>query len=229
MPKKGDHSSVQLKGVGENIWVTVDPSQPLDTLKSDLGRAFEKLGRVASNARVILDPGKEEGQEGLIEPLALFLKDNFRVGSVSGPAQKRIITEELLRQQDVVQGWRNRRSEALILSGRVRSGQSVTARKHLVLLGDVNPGGEVVAGGDILIMGSLCGTAAAGQPNHQEAIVLALDFRPIQVQICGVIATGLSSAGEGQAEFARLEGGEIRIEAYLKASPFGRLSWPQVR
>lgn len=228
MRKKEERTSVVLKGVGDSIWVTLDPSLPLDTLRIDLGAAFERVKQVAPNSRVVLDTGGGD-PNGLIEPLASFLKKNFQVGSVTGPTPKRAPWEERVRQQDVMQSWRNRRSEALILSGRVRSGQNVTARKHLVLLGDVNPGGEVIAGGDIFILGSLCGIAAAGQPNHEEAIVLALDFRPLQVQIAGVIAAGVASPAEGETEFARLEKGEIKIEQYLKAAPFGKLSWPQVR
>ncbi|PKN61980.1 MAG: septum site-determining protein MinC [Deltaproteobacteria bacterium HGW-Deltaproteobacteria-15] len=230
MKKREEISSVKLKGVGDGISVSLDPSQPIETLQSDLKTAFERLRHVACNAKVILEPGGEEDHKELIDTLASFLKKNFGVGSVTGPARKRDVSEEQVRQQDVFQSWRNRRSEALILSGRVRSGQHVTARKHLVLLGDVNPGGEVIAGGDILILGSLCGTAAAGQPDRQEAIVLALDFRPMQVQIAGVIETNFSStAGFGQAEFARAKGGSIVIENYLKAGPFKRLSWPEVR
>lgn len=227
---KEEKPSVKLKGVGENIWVSVDPSRPLDILRDDLRLAFERLNRVAFNARIILDPGDQEDHKDLIEPLAAFLKENFGVGAVSGPSRRPVQSEERARHRDVVQAWRNCRSEALILSGRVRSGQNVTAKKHLVLLGDVNPGGEVVAGGDILIMGSFCGTAAAGQPDHEEAIILALDFRPIQVQISGVITTSPSHTSDtARAEFARVENGVIKIEDYAKASPFGRLSWPQVR
>ncbi len=228
--KKEDVPSVKLKGVGDGISVSLDPSQPLETLQADLKTAFGRLKHVAFNARVILEPGGQGDHKELIETLGSFLKENFAVGSVTGPVSKRVGSEERLRQQDMVQAWRNRRSDALILSGRVRSGQNVTARKHLILLGDVNPGGEVIAGGDVLILGSLCGTAAAGQPNHEEAIVLALDFRPMQVQVAGVIETGFASEStEGQAVFACLKDGAIKIEDYLKAGPFRRLSWPQVR
>jgi septum site-determining protein MinC len=229
MRKREDISSVKLKGVGDGISVSLDPSQPIETLQSDLKTAFERLNHVADNANVILEPGGQEDHKELIDTLASFLRKNFAVGSVTGPVRKREVSEERVRQQDVVQAWRNRRSEALILAGRVRSGQNVTARKHLILLGDVNPGGEVIAGGDILVLGSLCGTAAAGQPDHEEAIVLALDFRPMQVQISGVIETNFSPSGMGQAEFARVKDGTIQIENYLKAGPFRRRSWPEVR
>ena len=53
------------------------------------------------------------------------------------------------------------------------------------------------AGGDILVIGSLCGTAAAGQTDNRDAIILALDFRPIQVKIGSVVAAGLSAVVRG--------------------------------
>lgn len=230
MRKREDASSVKLKGVGDGICVSLDPKQPLETLQTDLKIAFKRLNHVVFNARVILEPNDREEHEELIGTLASFLREHFAVGSVTGPQKKREPTEELLRQKDLAQAWQNRRSEALIISGRVRSGQSITARKHLVLLGDVNPGGEVIAGGDILILGSLFGTAAAGQPNHQESIVLALDFRPMQVQISGVITNDFPpSANVNRAEVAILKNGVIHIENYLDAGLFRRLSWPQVR
>jgi septum site-determining protein MinC len=116
-----------------------------------------------------------------------------------------------------------------MLTGRVRSGQKVTARRHLVILGDVNPGGEVVAGGDILVMGALGGTAAAGQPDRQASIILALDFRPTQIQIGPVVAAGLPASPRKFPEYAYMEGGNIVVEDYLEANPFGRMPWPEVR
>jgi septum site-determining protein MinC len=222
--------SVWLKGVGDSLWVSLDPTQSYELLKEDLERAFERLKHVAINARVILDPGEEENHKELIDSLGAFLKEKFDVRSVSSPAKKRSPAEEHVRQQDLDQSWRHHRSDALVISGRVRSGQKITARKHLVLLGDVNPGGEVVAGGDILILGSLCGTAAAGQPDNDQSIVLALEFRPIQIQIGGVVAAGLPPpSGGATLEFARVENGTILVEDYVKANPFGKLPWPEVR
>lgn len=98
-----------------------------------------------------------------------------------------------------------------MLAGRVRSGQKVTARKHLTIMGDVNPGGEVVAGGDILVMGSLKGKATAGYPDNEERIILALDFQPEQLQIAGYVVTGIPSFQEGRAQFAHIVNYSIRI------------------
>jgi len=121
------------------------------------------------------------------------------------------------------------RSDTLVLAGRVRSGQSVRAKKHLIIMGDVNPGCELIAGGDILVIGSLLGTAAAGQPDNGDAIILALDFRPTQVKIGGIVAAGLPAAGQGALEFAQIEDGVIVVDDYLAANPFKRIPWPVIR
>jgi septum site-determining protein MinC len=97
-------------------------------------------------------------------------------------------------------------------------------------MGDVNPGGEILAGGDIFILGSLRGNATAGNPDDEQSIIFALDFRPIQVQIGGLVAAGLSSSNEeDRPEFARVENGVIVVEDYFKANPFGRIPGLELR
>jgi len=211
--------------------VTLDPETPLDILQEGLRQRFEQMKNLAENARVIIDTGSPDAHRGLVTQLGDFLKAAFPVASVAAPPEEPAILDSAprVRQRDMSRAWQNHRSDVLMLTGRVRSGQKITARKHLLILGDVNPGGEVLAGGDILVMGSLCGTASAGQPDNLNAIVLALDFRPTQVQIGGFVAAGLPDSPGKIAEFAHLENGAIMVEDYLKAAPFGRLPWPQVR
>jgi septum site-determining protein MinC len=226
---------IRIKGVGGSLWVTLDPETPLDILQEGLRQRFEQMKNLAENARVIIDTGSPEAHRGLVTQLGDFLKAAFPVASVAAPPQASpqapptVDSAPRIRQRDMSRAWQHHRSDVLMLTGRVRSGQKVTARKHLLILGDVNPGGEVVAGGDILVIGSLCGTASAGQPDNLDAIVLALDFRPTQVQIGGFVAAGLPDSPGKIAEFAHLENGAIMVEDYLKAAPFGRLPWPQVR
>lgn len=221
--------SVRLKGVGDSLWITLDPSQPMDLLQKELRLIFERLKHLAVNAKVIMDTGGDGRDANLVEDLGRFLKETFQVGAVSHPPEKRSPKKEQVRLRDLGHSWHNHRSDVLMIAGRVRSGQKVAAARHLVILGDVNPGAEVVAGGDIMVMGSLCGTAAAGQPENDEAIVLALDFRPTQVQISGYVAAGSTHPSAKSVEFAHVENHAIVVDEYLKADPFGRLPWPVVR
>lgn len=222
--------SVKLKGVGNSLWVTIDPSLSLDLLKNELTTVFERLNHMAANKTVFLDTETDESHGDLLTELSHFLQDRFDVGAVSAPPNQRSRSreEERTRKRDMDRSWQHHRSHVLMLAGRVRSGQKVTARKHLTILGDVNPGAEIVAGGDIMVMGSLKGKAAAGYPDDEGKIILALDFQPEQLQIGGHVVTGVPAFEEGRAQFAHIVSNSIIVDDYLKNNPFGRLPWPEV-
>ncbi len=71
--------------------------------------------------------------------------------------------------------------------GTVRSGQLLSFEGNIVVIGDVNPGGEVVAAGNVVVMGALRGTVHAGADGNKEAVVVALNLQPTQLRIADVI------------------------------------------
>ena len=229
---KEDAPPVKLKGVGDSLWVTINPSLPPDELKQALIAPFERLKHLAINARIIIDTGAEdpENRDELIETLGDFLKKEFQVGHVTKPVTpNRSVTQNRIRQQDMGNSWHHYQNDGLVIAGRVRSGQKIQAKKHLIVLGDLNPGAEVIAGGDIIIMGSLQGKASAGQPDNEEAIIVALEFKPTQIQIGGFVAGGMADSAKNRPEFAYIENNAIVVDDYIKENPFRRLAWPEVR
>ena len=68
----------------------------------------------------------------------------------------------------------------------LRSGQEVYYHNHIVIIGDVHPGAQVTAGGNIVIMGKCLGNVNAGVPGNTRATVIALRFNPGRL----TIATG---------------------------------------
>jgi len=220
----------RLKGVGDSLWVTFDPGKTPDILKTAISKLFVRMGHLAVNTPVVLDPAGRKVDEKLFDILSAFLKERFKVGRVSLPPEPKPDTASLKkREEETKGGWGRLEDDTLVISGRVRSGQKVEARKHLVILGDLNPGAEAIAGGDIIVLGNLLGTALAGQPDNEKAVIIALDFRPTQVQIGGFIAAGIPSSPGIKPEIARIEDNAVVVEDYIKASPFKRLAWPEVR
>ena len=67
--------------------------------------------------------------------------------------------------------------------GTLRSGQKIEVPGSIVILGDVNPGAVVVAGGNVVVIGCLKGTVYAGCPDGDDAMVIALTMDPMQIQI----------------------------------------------
>lgn len=106
----------------------------------------------------------------------------------------------------------------LYLRQTLRSGQTVSHKGHLVIIGDVNPGAEVMAEQDITVWGALRGVAHAGIGGNIEAEIRALKLQPIQIRIAHAIARSPDhprvkwrSLRGGVPETARLIDGKIRI------------------
>jgi septum site-determining protein MinC len=75
-----------------------------------------------------------------------------------------------------------------VYRGNLRSGQILRRRETVVVLGDVNPGAQVVSHGDILVWGRLRGIAHAGAVGDESSIIAALAMEPTQLRIAGLIA-----------------------------------------
>lgn len=74
-------------------------------------------------------------------------------------------------------------AKSIIISHTVRSGQRVECEGDLVVLGDVNPGAELIAGGSIVVMGTLRGLAHAGATGRKDVVISAIKLRPMQLRI----------------------------------------------
>ncbi len=80
------------------------------------------------------------------------------------------------------------KSKAVIINRTLRSGQQIKNQNSVVIVGDVNPGAEVIAGGDIIVFGRLRGVVHAGAGGNQSSQVAALKLDPTQLRIASSIA-----------------------------------------
>lgn len=97
--------------------------------------------------------------------------------------------------------------------GTLRGGQALQQFGSIVVVGDVNPGAELVATGDIVVFGALRGTAHAGAQGDTTARVYALELQPTQLRIATCIAAGDEARRERVPEVAFVDGDRIAIAA----------------
>ena len=79
-------------------------------------------------------------------------------------------------------------ADPLYLQNTVRSGVEVRHPGTVMVFGDLNPGGIIIATGDIFIWGRLRGIAHAGAQGNRQARILALQMKPTQLRIADVVA-----------------------------------------
>ena len=105
----------------------------------------------------------------------------------------------------------------ILVQRTMRSGQSVSHIGHVVVIGDVNPGAEVIAGGDVIVWGHLRGIVHAGAMGDAERSVCALDLSPTQLRIGNHIARppdGRRRSREIRPERAYVSNGQIVAERW---------------
>jgi septum site-determining protein MinC len=101
--------------------------------------------------------------------------------------------------------------------GSLRGGKSLTQLGTIVVVGDVNPGAELVATGDIVVFGALRGTVHAGAQGDASARVVALELAPTQLRIATLIAADFAVARPHGAEVAFIAGERIAVAPLEKA------------
>jgi len=116
----------------------------------------------------------------------------------------------------------------------IRSGQRIESEHSLLIFGDVNSGAEIVAGGDIVVLGALRGVAHAGAYDETGGgrVIMSLILQPTQLRIGSVISRGNSENAKQDAqsrnenyrhpEVARVDGTMIVVEPYSAKSFLAR-------
>ena len=76
----------------------------------------------------------------------------------------------------------------LYINQTLRSGQTITSDGNIVIIGDANPGSEIIARGDVTVWGVLGGIAQAGSKGNRNAVIRALKLNAIQLRIATCFA-----------------------------------------
>jgi septum site-determining protein MinC len=103
-------------------------------------------------------------------------------------------------------------TSGVLIKRTLRSGRTIRSMGHVVVIGDVNSGAEIIAVGDVIVWGKLRGTVHAGAQGDENAVVCALDLAPLQLRIAGLITVPpRENRRTPQPEMAHINEG--RIEA----------------
>jgi septum site-determining protein MinC len=105
-------------------------------------------------------------------------------------------------------------ADAVYVQRTLRSGFKLQHPGHVVVVGDVNPGAEIIAGGDVVVWGRLKGMVHAGAQGDENAIVCALDLSPTQLRIADQISIPPQRRGKPHPEMARIQDGQVLAELW---------------
>lgn len=102
-------------------------------------------------------------------------------------------------------------AKSIFVTHTLRSGQRIECEGDVVILGDVNDGAEVIAGGSIAVMGSLRGLVHAGAMGRSDVVVAANALMPKQLRISGKIAMFPENKPSDVPEVAEYKQGSVVV------------------
>jgi septum site-determining protein MinC len=224
--------AISIKGTKEGLVVAIGEG-PWPDLVAQLEDDLQRKAAFFDGAHAILRVGTRElATEDLRQVQELLSANRMQMSGVVTSAEK---TAEAATALDIPIALQSDDSwpveakaqhgeepeEALFLKRTVRSGQTIQHPGHVTILGDVNPGGQVVAGGDVVIWGKLRGTVHAGAVGDDSSLVCALVLAPTQLRIGNHIARSPEEEPRepGVPEIARVQGDGIVVEPWSKNRP----------
>ena len=219
-------SRIRFTGVDYGLLVCMDWEVPLSQLLVEVEEHIQKSPAFFADAKVFLEVDTRPVLQHEMEQLDVVLARHGLTlqGVVSAASRVEGISrpQPAPDQPKVITPIFNEKEAAVVEHRTVRSGEKVASEGHLIIMGDVNPGAEVIAGHNIIVWGSLKGTAYAGVPNHEDAVIAALHLSPIQLRIAGYIARSpdVRPVTTAVPELARIDQNQIVVESWER----GRVS-----
>jgi septum site-determining protein MinC len=103
---------------------------------------------------------------------------------------------------------------ALFINKTVRSGTRIEFPGNIVIVGDINSGAEIVAGGNVIVWGRVRGMIHAGSKGDRSAFICALDLSANQLRIADEVSATLKPQKDPRPEVASINN-EGRLQAEL--------------
>lgn len=100
-------------------------------------------------------------------------------------------------------------SETKFVQGSLRCGRREEYSGSLVICGDVNSGAEIIAGGNIMVLGALRGLAHAGANGNKRAIISANYIDVTQIRIANLVTEVIEKTNK--CPICKVENDEIII------------------
>ena len=172
--------NVTIKGTKDGLILHLDDSCSYEDLKKELDYKLSESARSREDRLITVK--LQVGNRYLTEKQEEDLKELIR-------QKKNLVVDTIISNVVLKEEAEKLRKENEIISVAkiIRSGQVLQTPGDLLLVGDVNPGGTVIAGGNIFIMGTLKGIAHAGYFGDNDAIIAASVMKPSQIRISDCI------------------------------------------
>ena len=229
-----DTAMVNVGGRGWGIDFTLNDEAPFPNVAKSLRRYLTESRGWFTGGAVTVNVGRRVLDPAQLRQLRDLFEGEFRVEVGRFWCRSEDVERAISQESGVPVGIVTHRPSPVPAHGEFvppepplhikrtcRSGTNIHHNGDVVVRGDINPGAQVTATGDIVVLGTLRGIAHAGAPGGDStgAVIIALSLQPIQLRIGSHITVPpadkrrhLSSA---YPEIAYISGNSILVAPYI--------------
>ena len=227
---------VSIKGIKDGLLIALSPTEDWHRITRELAARIDEKQAFFTGARVTVDVGERPVPKYELTSLkALLERRNLTLVVVQSTSATTIESAHAIDLRATVpQDSRQQQAQlddslldalpidseeqgtvGVLVKRTLRSGRTIHSRGHVVVFGDVNPGAQIIATGDIIIWGKLRGMVHAGAEGDTSAVICALDMSPNQLRIADLIATAPNDKRHKiRPEVASVRDEHIVVEAW---------------
>ncbi len=208
--------SVDLRMTKQGVVLFIEKYDALSQLFADITNKFLQLdGFFARGDKIsVMIKDREKYSKDITEIVSFVEKMGFKVGEILvGEMHKKMPNKLSVKQKMKVVESENvqRLNPTKVVRKTVRSGQVVIHDGDVILMGNLNSGGEIISAGNVMVLGEARGVIRAGVKGDEEALVFAIVMSPELIQI----ADHVSHVPESfENTVAHVRGGKVVVEKY---------------
>lgn len=186
--------TVTIKGTSEGLVINLGPG-PLSSILEEMETRLRSKASFFVGGRVALRVGDRALSTGQLQTIGdtleklgvtLWAVESEHPATYAAAQELGLETQlhPVLIPSVHTQGeMLEQETSGILVHRTLRSGQALHHAGHVTLIGDVNPGAEIIAGGDIVVWGKLRGIAHAGAMGDESSVICALELAPSQIRI----------------------------------------------
>ena len=223
-------ASIRIKGMRDGLLVSL-PEGEWEQQRRSLLSQIDAQGGFFQGARLALDVGAQIINVNQMAELRDELSDRkVSLWAVLSESPATEQTAQLLglatrvskprpEELESIEAGPVAEDSALFVNRTLRSGTRIEYSGTVAILGDVNPGAEVVAEGNVIIWGRLRGSVHAGTGGNPASVVCALSFAPMRLQIADQMLSFQDPPDSAGAGMALIRDGRVEVEPWSAGAP----------
>lgn len=182
-----NRSAVIIKSNPYGLILNLDPLLPFEELQEAVAEKFRQSGAFFKNAKLAITfRGRvlTKEQEALLID-AVVQNSSIHVLCIVDEEKE---SAEYYRKAVVRALEEQKKEDGQFYRGTLRSGQVLESDTSIVIIGDVNPGAQVISKGNIVVLGCCMGNIYAGATGDAGCFAAALTMKPMQIRIADKMA-----------------------------------------